>query len=383
MEPFEELRTAVRGTEIPHRFALQAQAVVVVVLGAATVDGEPVLFVLGVAPEQVAQWPQRIDLQIRQRVGRARRTLVLEAPRHCVHGLHQHRLFVPVRPDQLEQAGVGQFGVDKTDRQVGTIVAAFNDRDVRQLARHQRQVGQDAAWPLKVAFEGATQVVKTGQVAPAQVGVVVARAEGLVAALVNLQHAAVHHHEGFGRGFEHAVRVAVVEGQKAPVLEPVEELLLFFETGPTGAAAALAQTLVLAVSVPTEHQVHEAQVLVEGQGLGAIADGHPQRQVLCRFGLRTAQRDAELARNGLGRDHIDMAFVGQGDHGGRMAGRGTDGRQVQLVAGFETPGALCRRRILGKGVAPRHQRRSLRWHDLRAHLEIMTHLGLQMLADLG
>ena len=51
-----------------HRAACEPQAVLVVVLVVAAHDRQPVLLVLDVAPEQVVQRPQRIDLEVRQRI---------------------------------------------------------------------------------------------------------------------------------------------------------------------------------------------------------------------------------------------------------------------------------------------------------------------------
>ena len=75
-----------------------------VVLVGAALHREQVLLVLDVAPQQVAERPQRIDLEMRQRIAAARRADVLEAPGIALDALHQHALLVPVRPDQLEQA---------------------------------------------------------------------------------------------------------------------------------------------------------------------------------------------------------------------------------------------------------------------------------------
>ena len=51
-----------------------------VVLVGAALHREQVLLVLDVAPQQVAERPQRIDLEVRERVAAARRADVLEAP---------------------------------------------------------------------------------------------------------------------------------------------------------------------------------------------------------------------------------------------------------------------------------------------------------------
>ena len=73
VERLEELRAGVGGAQAWHRAALEPQTVVVVVLVVAADDAQPVLLVLDVAPEQVVQRPQRIDLQVGQRIVRRRR----------------------------------------------------------------------------------------------------------------------------------------------------------------------------------------------------------------------------------------------------------------------------------------------------------------------
>ena len=93
------------GLQLRHRLAVERQAVVMVVFVGPPRHGQPVLLVLDISPKQVVQRPQRIDLEVRQRIASAAAlALVLEAQADRVHGLHQHPLLVPVRPDQLQQA---------------------------------------------------------------------------------------------------------------------------------------------------------------------------------------------------------------------------------------------------------------------------------------
>ena len=74
VERLQELRAAVGRPQRRHRLAVERQAVLVVVLvGAALSRVSRLLLVLDVAPEQVVERPQRIDLQVRQRIAIARR----------------------------------------------------------------------------------------------------------------------------------------------------------------------------------------------------------------------------------------------------------------------------------------------------------------------
>ena len=73
VEGLEEFRAAVGGPQRRHRLAVQRQAVLVVVFVGAPLHRQPVLLVLDVAPEQVVERPQRVDLEMRQRIAIARR----------------------------------------------------------------------------------------------------------------------------------------------------------------------------------------------------------------------------------------------------------------------------------------------------------------------
>jgi hypothetical protein len=75
-----------------------------VVLVGASLNGQAVLLVLDVAPQQTAERPQRVDLEVRQRIAIARCAHVLEASADGAEGLRQHSFFVPIRPDQLDEA---------------------------------------------------------------------------------------------------------------------------------------------------------------------------------------------------------------------------------------------------------------------------------------
>src|SRR5712691_11526655 len=69
--------------------------------------GQPVMFILDQTPNQIVQWSQWVELQLAQRVMWTTAP-ILEPVRDSVHGLHKHALFVPVRPNQLQQTGTGQ-----------------------------------------------------------------------------------------------------------------------------------------------------------------------------------------------------------------------------------------------------------------------------------
>ena len=68
------------------------------------------LLVLDPAPEQVVERPQRVDVQTCQRVPpRPGPRRFWNRQRDGVDRLHQHALVVPVRPDQLQEAGLVSF----------------------------------------------------------------------------------------------------------------------------------------------------------------------------------------------------------------------------------------------------------------------------------
>src|SRR5262249_56735976 len=97
----------------------------------ATTDCQPMLLVLEISPEQVVQRPQRIDLELSQRV-ESRAADILEPLADRIHGLNEHSLFVPVRPDQLEEARVGQLPAKDARADVYPIAIPLrlDDRDV-------------------------------------------------------------------------------------------------------------------------------------------------------------------------------------------------------------------------------------------------------------
>src|SRR4030095_1490907 len=78
-----------------------------VVLINPTRHGQPVMFILDQTPNQIVQWSQWVELQLAQRVTWTTAP-ILEPERDSVHGLREHALFVPVRPNQLQKTGTGQ-----------------------------------------------------------------------------------------------------------------------------------------------------------------------------------------------------------------------------------------------------------------------------------
>src|ERR1700757_2741911 len=67
------------------------------------------LFVLDVSPKQAVQTTQGINVEARERIAITRSPEVLESAADGVQGLNQHPLFLPVRPDQLDQTWVREF----------------------------------------------------------------------------------------------------------------------------------------------------------------------------------------------------------------------------------------------------------------------------------
>jgi len=65
------------------------------------------MFILDQTPNQIVQWSQWVELQLAQRVMWTTAP-ILEPVRDSVHGLREHALFMPVRPNQLQKTGTGQ-----------------------------------------------------------------------------------------------------------------------------------------------------------------------------------------------------------------------------------------------------------------------------------
>ncbi len=63
MECLQKLRSTVRRMQLGNRFAIECDAIVVIIFVGPPQDSEPILFVLEVSPDQVVQRPQWVDLQ--------------------------------------------------------------------------------------------------------------------------------------------------------------------------------------------------------------------------------------------------------------------------------------------------------------------------------
>ena len=162
VERLEELRARVGRAHALDRAAVEPQAVVVVVLVVAADDAQAMLFILDVSPQQVVERAQRIDLQVRERVLRGAAADVLEAPGDRVRGLHQHPFFVPVRPDQLEQARVGELllqdavalarllrrELEPSDVDVDVAELPADHGEVRQRQRAERSAGEPVRYSV-------------------------------------------------------------------------------------------------------------------------------------------------------------------------------------------------------------------------------------------
>ena len=302
-----------------------------VVLVVAAGDAQPVLLVLDVAPEQVVERPQRIDLEVAQRIVVLRPADVLETPRDRVQRLHQHSLLVPVRPDQLEQAGIGELVPEDAEavrRQA--VVDAREHRalepDVAELVADQREIGQRQA----------RRAVHRDQVLVPQAGEIdrLADAADDVVEIGRLEleagqgDAAVHHHEGFGSDLQQAIGLGVGERKEALLAQLVEAADLGREAfrleigGPADRLAA-------------QHVVHEPEVVVEGQRLPALADHHPQTEILGRFGRRAPHGDADVPgdalRVGLDRRGRLVGYLGAALEGGLDPRDATGAAQVDVV----------------------------------------------------
>jgi hypothetical protein len=89
---------AVRSPEATRR-----HAVVVIVFVRPPREGEAVLPVLDVVPEEIAEGAKRLDLEGGERIAIDAATAILEPHADRVHRLDKASLLVPVRPDQLDQ----------------------------------------------------------------------------------------------------------------------------------------------------------------------------------------------------------------------------------------------------------------------------------------
>src|SRR5262249_39062574 len=103
----DELRPTIGRCQAGHCPANKLQPVVMVILISPARHGQPVMFILDQTPNQIVQWSQRVELQLAQWVVWPTAP-ILEPERDSVHGLCEHALFMPVRPNQLQKTGTGQ-----------------------------------------------------------------------------------------------------------------------------------------------------------------------------------------------------------------------------------------------------------------------------------
>ena len=132
---------------------------------------------------------------------------------------------MPVRPDQLEEAGILQLLPHEPVTQVVVEAVAEDgvvDLHVRQLAPDDGEVGQDAQ--VFDLFEVA-RAPRPWQVAAVQVPEHVGEhaAVAIDSARVSGEDSAVHDHERFGRDFQQTVGVGVRERQEASLQQTIED----------------------------------------------------------------------------------------------------------------------------------------------------------------
>src|SRR5215204_2122611 len=97
----DKFRAAIRAPQRRDRFTLQRDPVLMVVFERPADDTQSVLLVLDITPEQVAQWKEPADLEVRKRIAAgARNADILKPPSDRIHRLGEHSFLLPVRPDQ-------------------------------------------------------------------------------------------------------------------------------------------------------------------------------------------------------------------------------------------------------------------------------------------
>src|SRR5215471_1350302 len=110
MKGLKEFGSAVRAADLGHRLTEQLEPVFMVIFVRPSRDRQPMLLVLDKAPEEVIQRAQGVDLQHGQRIAVRGTAAVLEPPGDRVYALDQHALLVPVVPEQLDKAWIGELG---------------------------------------------------------------------------------------------------------------------------------------------------------------------------------------------------------------------------------------------------------------------------------
>src|SRR5215471_16565123 len=103
----DELRPTIGRCHAGHCPANELQPIVMVVLISPARHSQPVMLILDQTPNQIVQWSQWVELQLAQWVMWPTAP-ILESERDSIHGLREHALFMPVRPNQLQKTGTGQ-----------------------------------------------------------------------------------------------------------------------------------------------------------------------------------------------------------------------------------------------------------------------------------
>ena len=210
---------------------------------------------------------------------------------------------MPVRPDQLDETGIGQLLLQDAEalaRLGGRDVEALQlDVDVGELSPDHGEVRQRSlAWRAALERHQVVRVehrietiAREREVAPCEE---VAVARVVERPRVGLHDSAIHHHEGLGRHLDHSVGVCVDEGEQS--LRQQLPVALFLETE----AILLELRPVREILGSAEDQVHEAEVAVERQRFGAVHDRLPVRQVGREGRRRALEADADVPSDQLG-----------------------------------------------------------------------------------
>ncbi|MCY1230446.1 hypothetical protein D9M72_428580 [compost metagenome] len=304
VERLQEFRPAIGRAHIVDRLARQPQPVVMVIFVVAPHDAQAMLLVLDIAPQQVIERPQRIDLHIGEGIILQRPADVLEAARNRIHGLDQHSLFLPVRPDELEQARLNQPGPQDAvaiahlllelvgvELEVDIAYVRLLDRLVDHLAPNEGKIRKQPGLCLEVEFQVATEpgrqiadVRGHNDAAGDEIAIVLRVATRIA------EKTAIRHHERFGRHLDVAVGVSVREGERPPLCGPRQRVL----------RSAFVDRIAGSDRIAAEHPVHEIEVVLEQKRVRVAADLRPARQVSGREGAGALQGDGDGAGNGRG-----------------------------------------------------------------------------------
>jgi hypothetical protein len=242
------------------------------VLVGAPFDGEQVDLILNLAPEEVPDAAQRIDFEVRQRVAITHRAHVLEAPVDGIHALHEHALFVPVAPDQFDEARFVHAGRDDA---ITAYAVALQPRegvgndspDVRKLLR-----------TSKVVLQLFLYVPQSYELVDAGAFLAVVKERMAFVAAVLYANAALEQQEGLGRQLQQLVRADAVQvgAEVAEAAIEPSDLLQFGILGP-------------------QYAIDELPIRVEGDGARSVADGHPESLVARVMDGGALESHADLA----------------------------------------------------------------------------------------